>query len=194
MVSRNHLDADAGSMTGLDGGNSFRPRRIDHALQPQKTETGSHGLMIERHHFRTDLLARKRQDPQPARCHPFHLAHHLFAVQLTTDTVCIKGFRTPIEENLDRALDIGDLPWSLPGIMQGGHILAFRFEGNDIEARELFCRFRDRQTTLGGGYNESPFGGIPLHLPAAFFLDQDAVVAEQSGPQTFKQCRGLPGR
>ena len=86
VVAGDHLHLDAGRVAGLDGLHGLRPRRVDHALQPQEDKTRLHVLV-------GDLVGVGRQVLAGEGQHPQTLGGHLHGQPL--DPPASSGLREP---------------------------------------------------------------------------------------------------
>jgi hypothetical protein len=74
MVAGDHLDLDAGLLTGADGGYRLRPRGIHHGLGTKKGQAIGHIGICDRLTGGRNNLAGKCQHPKPSCCHLLHFA------------------------------------------------------------------------------------------------------------------------
>lgn len=69
--------------------------------------------------------------------------------------------------------------------MERRHVLVLRFEGNGVDAWRKPIVAGDARFVRCN--NERPFGRVAAHVPAPVLFDQFAIVAQETGAQTFRQ-------
>ena len=195
MVAGDHLDADAGGMTGRHSADRLLAWRVHDAGQGEQGQAafdigkGQFALPLphRRHGQREDAIALRRQrvDPRLPVCRG--------------DRLVLAGSPLPgahADQALRRALDEDE---GMPGmvVMQRRHETVLGFEGNDIDARQGRGLEARIQPGLHGQRQQRAFGRIAFEPPFTVGLAQDGVVAEQGGTGDvgqFATVDAAPGR
>jgi hypothetical protein len=177
MVAGDHLHVDAGRAAMLDRGESFLARRID---QPEQAEHGGAVLDIgevEVAPALRHLLDRHGQDAHALACDGFGARPPEIRIQ---GSVAV-GLTLPAahgEHALRRALDIGEGP-AVMAVMQRGHELVLRIEGNFVGARELLGEAGGIVSRLDAEAHQGALHGIAHDEPDAVGLPELGVVTEK---------------
>ena len=187
VIAGDHDDPDAGPFAACHGILGLRSRRVDHAGQPEEGHPGLRGFE------RRAGLARHAQYPQGLVGQLAGGFHQPFArrfVQWLVVQGAVPGRQhmcTGSEDDFRRAL--GERDNSLRCLVQGGHPLRFRGEGDLADAREVLLKFRFGQARLGSGHNQRALRGIALDVPAALGLDpcDVGVGGERARAQELSQ-------
>jgi len=137
-------------------------------------------------------ISPRRQTPPRERQHPQSLCRHL--IDGAVDRVGIAGHTLPgsvehritaRQDSFHRSFHIDDTLLVGTGVVQRRHVLVLRLEGNGVEAwREPILAVNARFVRHS---NQRPFGRVAAHVPALFLFNQFAVVAQETGAQTFRK-------
>ena len=76
-------------------------------------------------------------------------------------------------------------------LVQGGHVLAFRLEGDGVLALVVAAQFAGLDAGLGRGHHQRAFGGVAVDQPAALLLGELGVVAQHPDLEEMLERRLL---
>jgi hypothetical protein len=184
MVAGDHLDPDAGGVTGLHRGDGLGPGRVQHAGQAQENQAPLQPLRAERlvggkagmgqgqhAHALPGQVPGLRLDgiPGQGRFPPRPVEHGGAGRQ--------QAFQGAFHVDQAVALDL----------VHGRHGLAGGVEGQLVQAGEYGAQGGFIQPGLAGGHQQGGFGGVAGDAPMVSVPAQAGVVAQHAGQQGLAQ-------
>ena len=125
VVAGDHLHADAGVVTRLDGGDRRRPRRVHHRLQAEEREAAGHVVVADVVGAVRRRAAGEGEDAQAVGGQRVHLGVDGGGVQRGRHAGRVQRRRAAREHLLHGALEVHDAP-AVAGVVQRRHVLVAR--------------------------------------------------------------------
>ena len=184
MIAGDHLHPDARGAAVAHGFDRFRPRGIDHPLQPEESESLCDVPMLDLPLFARRQAAGEGEHAQAARGNLLGSAGHGGVVECDGFAAIVECCRATVEQTLDGPLLVDDVP-GFAAAVQRRHELVLGLERDGIEPRQQLVDLGVREAGLFRHDDERRLGWIALHGPAFFLANELGVVAEQPSAQAL---------
>ena len=186
VIAGDHLHLDTSSATGCHRLDRFKARRIEHSLQAKKCQSLGYVAMIYAALIQGALTPCESQNPKTLTRQFANFLVNDIHVQWHAVQIGIEGGIAAIQEALHRTFEIDMMSVLGLVVMQGGHELIGRFEGDGIQAWMALLNRIAMQPGLVGRHQQRAFGWIALDAPAFHLRHQSGIVAQQTRFQRFQ--------
>jgi hypothetical protein len=164
VIAGDHLDRDAGGVTGVHGGDGFRARRVDHADQADELQAGVGTVLVEGQRVRRGVgQAGDGQNAQALLGHGARGVLDLLVAQSHRLAGGVEHLLRARQQLFESALEVRQaLAFDF---VRRGHVLTRRVERDFVAAREALVQRRLVETGLAGDDQQRALGRVADDRP-----------------------------